>query len=73
MESCQIGWFAPECSENETRSNGPFGRRRIYEERERKEGADNATGRLDNVDWCNHARAVDVCLSCHPRRPPPSS
>ena len=45
-----------------------------YEERERKEGADNATGRLDNVDWCNHARAVRLCglsmyVSCHPRRP----
>ena len=24
----------------------------IYEEMVRKEGADNATGRLDNVDWC---------------------
>ena len=22
------------------------------------EGTDNAAGRLDNVDWCNHARAV---------------
>ena len=34
----------------------------MYEEGERKEGADNhATGRLDNVDWCNHARAVRLC------------
>ena len=45
MESRQIGWFAPECSENELArmdlldADG-------YEERERKEGEDNATGRL---------------------------
>ena len=51
MESRQIAWFAPECSEEELArmdlldADG-------YEEMERKEGADNATGRLDNVDWC---------------------
>ena len=37
MESRQIDWFAPEC---------------YSEEMERKEGAFNATGRLDTVDWC---------------------
>ena len=29
---------------------------------ETDEGAGNATGRLvDNVDWCNDARAVGLC------------
>ena len=57
MESRQIVWFASECSEVlRTRSNGPFGRRQIRRGTESSdetdEGADNATGRLDNVDWC---------------------
>ena len=47
----------------------------MYEEGERKEGADDATGRLDNVDWCNHARAVSdyagcQCMSELPSAPP---
>ena len=57
MESCQILWFASECSTVlRTRSNGPFGRRQIRRGTESSdetdEGADNATGHLDNVDWC---------------------
>ena len=59
MESRQIGWFAPECSENE------LARMDLLDAdgymKKGKEGADNATGRLDNVDWCNHARAVGLC------------
>ena len=50
MESRQIAWFASECSEEE------LARMDILDAdgymKERKEGADNAAGRLDNVDWC---------------------
>ena len=64
MESRQIVWFASECSEVlRTRSNGPFGRRQIRRGTESSdetdEGADNATGRLDNVDWC--LKSCQVC------------
>ena len=54
MESRQIAWFAPECSEEELARMDILEQTDtdIYEEMERKEGADNATGRLDNVDWC---------------------
>ena len=58
MESRQIVWFAPECSEVlRTRSIGPFGgRRRIRRGAESSdetvEGTDNATRCLGNVDWC---------------------
>ena len=49
MESRQIVWFVPECSDEELARMDFW--TQTDEERERKKGADNATGRLDNVDW----------------------
>ena len=44
MESRQIAWFAPESSVRILDADGYM--------KKWKEGADNATGRFDNVDWC---------------------
>ena len=58
MELRQIVWFALECSEEELAridllDADCYMKKMGQESRyETDEAADNATGRLDNVDWC---------------------
>ena len=80
MESRQIVWFAPECSEEELARMDLLNADEEGEIKkssdETDEDADNAFRRLDNVDWCLSCEDCQIMqtLSCPPRRPPnPSS